>query len=711
MKNKKKFHNELDPRLIGLTAYNNFCYNNASSRSVMSSSHLSQHLVLENGEECMLQTGIEKEMAKYNFSAKMPEDGIVVAVIERYPEGIGRDSLGYNPETVVIYEKESTNQLDYFTIKDHSCHDQYFGFKYKMTDNVNKLIPGTPIAKDTIFASTPATTENGGYAYGLNLNTAIMSVPGVAEDGFVISESAIKKANFKIYESRSIELGSSYFPLNIHGSVDNYKVFPEIGERLKESESSDGLLMALRKYDEVLTPAMMSIYDTMNVDHIFDKTIYVRGPRGKVVDIKVIASNSTIRNLPEEMAGQLRKYQKAYLSFYNRLLEMDSNMRRDRKSKYGEDDINLSPKLHHLLVEALVVTNEKHPFHKNPLNLLFKKIPIDEFRIEFIIEYDLIPNVGSKLTNPHGSKGVICQIRKDEDMPIDQAGNRAEVVMDPTSIVSRINIGVLYEHYISGASRDVCNIIRNTLKLSKGSANHELVDMNDSWRDAYNTLLTYYKIINDEQYEYYLTIPDSEKISVLVTVVNDMIYTYIPVNNNKMNKEIVKDLEHAFHPTYGKVTYIDDDNQLVTTVKDVRIAPMYYFLLDKIADDWAVCDSGKLQHFGIITPLTKTEKFMLPYKSNSPRTCGETESRIIASYSDPHLPAEIMDRSNNPQTTRNMFYNILNSDEPANIDEVVDRATIPYGNTKPMVLVRHIMSCAGFVPLYEPEEVSDDHTS
>jgi len=405
MKNKKEFKNEIDPRLIGLTGYNNFCYHNASSRSVMSSSHMSQRLVLENGEECMLQTGIEKELAKYNFASKMPEDGIVVAVIERYPEGIGKDSLNYNPETVVIYEKEVDNQLDCFIINDHSCNDQYFGFKYRTTENIEKLIPGTPIAKDTTFATTPAATENGGYAYGLNLNTAIMSVPGVAEDGFVISESAIRKLNYKIYQSRSIELGSSHFPLNVHGTIDDYKIFPDIGDRLADSGRDDGLLMALRKYDDILSPTMMSVHDTMNVDNIFDKTIYVRGPKGKIVDIKVIASNSTIsKHLPREMSGQLMKYQKAYVTFYNKLLEIERKLRRERKDKYGQDELDLSPKLHHLIVEALVVTNQPHPAYKNPLNLLFKKIPIDEFRIEFVIEYDLIPNIGSKLTNSHGSK-------------------------------------------------------------------------------------------------------------------------------------------------------------------------------------------------------------------------------------------------------------------------------------------------------------------
>jgi len=699
---KKEFINEIDPRLVGLTSYNQFCYHVASSRSVMSSTHLSQHLVLNEPDEPMMVSGIEKELAKYNFTIKMPEDGVIKAVIERYPKGVGKDVLGYNPETLVIYEKESTKQLDCFTIKDHLCNDQYFGFKYKAKDGMGRLTPGASIAKDTVFADTPAATANGGYAYGLNLNTALMSVPGVAEDGFVVSKSAAKRFNYTIYDTRIVEFGSKEFPLNIHGSVDNYKIFPDIGESL----TGDGLLMALRKYDSKLSPSMMSIYDTMEVDHIFDNSVYLRGPNGRVVDIKVIGSNASRTNLPCGMTEQLVKYQKAFLNYNKKILEVESRLRYERKRMYGEESLNLSPKLHHTIVEALVYTNEKHPYYKNQLNLLYKKIPLDTYMVEIVVEYHMNPGLheGAKMANKQGTKGVVCQIREDEDMPVDEAGNRADVIMDPTSIVSRINIGVLYEHYINGASRDVAIKIRNLVNLKKGEANLELLSYSDKWRDAYSLLLKYFKIINSTQYKFYVALGDEQKLTTLVTVINEMIYSYIPVNNDKMTKCIVKELEAEFKPTFGKVTYVDDDGNKVTTVKNVRIAPIYHMLLDKIADDWAACDSGKLHHFGIITPLTKHEKFRLPYKNQSPRTCGESESRIIASYAHPRLAAEIMDRSNNPQTTRNMFFNILRSDNPTSIDNLVDRDTIPFGNTKPMALVRHIMSCAGFIPKYEPED-------
>ena len=39
-------------------------------------------------------------------------------------------------------------------------------------------------------------------------------------------------------------------------------------------------------------------------------------------------------------------------------------------------------------------------------------------------------------------------------MPVDEEGNRADIVMDPNSRVNRMNIGGLTEQYINAASRE-----------------------------------------------------------------------------------------------------------------------------------------------------------------------------------------------------------------------------------------------------------------
>ena len=60
----------------------------------------------------------------------------------------------------------------------------------------------------------------------------------------------------------------------------------------------------------------------------------------------------------------------------------------------------------------------------------------------------------SELYRTTTSKGAIVDIWPDEDMPVDITGrNRADLLMEPGSVISRMNPGRIYEHYVAGMSR------------------------------------------------------------------------------------------------------------------------------------------------------------------------------------------------------------------------------------------------------------------
>lgn len=392
-------YNELSPELAGMTSLNSFADKDSSSRGVMFGSHFSQHLVLEHPDEKIVQSGDELEFGKHTFSIKMPANGRIVKVIDRYPRGIGKDSLPFSPETIVIFFDEDNNEFDYFSIPYYASFHQFFGFKYELKNSINLLKRGEHIPKDTIFADSNSVPEHGGYRYGLELNTAFMSIPSVSEDGVMISEDVLDRFSFRIYETRSVEFGSQQFPLNIYGSKEFYKPFPDIGEYIKDTRH-DGILMKLRNYDEKMVPVDMSIYDTMSPDFTFDKAVYVRGGQGRIVDIKVIGNNSKTKQLPIQMCEHIEKYRKAYIRFHQEIIQTEEEIRKERRMKFGEKHPRLSPRFHNLLVESLAIVNYKED--KLPLTLLHRKDPIDEYRIEFVIEYVLRANVGSKTTDTHG---------------------------------------------------------------------------------------------------------------------------------------------------------------------------------------------------------------------------------------------------------------------------------------------------------------------
>lgn len=66
-------------------------------------------------------------------------------------------------------------------------------------------------------------------------------------------------------------------------------------------------------------------------------------------------------------------------------------------------------------------------------------------RITASIERTVAVEVGDKLTNRHGGKGVVAQIVPDQDMPRLPDGTVVDAIISPAGIVRRLNIGQVYE--------------------------------------------------------------------------------------------------------------------------------------------------------------------------------------------------------------------------------------------------------------------------
>lgn len=389
-----EFTNELSPELLSVHSLNFATAANAPARGVMFAGHFAQRPVIDGSEPNLIQTGAEEEFGKYTFSIKMPEDGTIMRVIPRFPAGIGDDQIEFNPETLVIYRSHESGQLDYFTVPYHASHHPTFGFKYEQKDALDGLAVGRDFAKDTIFADSPAVHGESHYTYGKNLNIVQMSHPNVGLDGYVISRDVLKHLQFKIYETRSIEFGASEFPLNICGTEDRYQSFPEIGEYIRK----DGLLMAMRRFDPYLAPALLSRKDLQTVDYLFDTKVYARPGIGRIVDISVIHSENVNRQLPPEMTPQLTKYSKAIVRFHRDVVQFEEQQIAENRRHGGTGKIKISQRLQRLIVKSKAIINHDASKHRPGLTLVYRKEPLDAWRITFTIEYSIIPDRGFKIT-------------------------------------------------------------------------------------------------------------------------------------------------------------------------------------------------------------------------------------------------------------------------------------------------------------------------
>jgi hypothetical protein len=383
--------NELDLRLLGVSGLSPWDGNTSSPRKQMFASHITQRLCIENPTERFFQTGMEREFGKYTFSVKAPCDMRVHAIIDRYPPTLDQNSIKHSPQRLVITENIETREIDFINLTHFNQYHQYFGFPYKETPAASQLVVGNTFPKDTIFLDSTSKTSTGGYMYGRELNTVFLSVPGVAEDGFVVCEDVLPHFAYHVYEQRVVDWGSKRYPLNLYGDVNQYKPFPDIGDYVR----ADSILMALRPHNKDTAMMDQSIYSLMLPDATYDHKVYTSRTGGRVVYIKVQHDPySTQQTTPYGMERQAEKYDSARREFYSRFLQEYYKLR----SRYKES-LKISRKFHRMVMEAkgVIENNETLKIQK-----LYRKAPLDDWRLEFTIEHKVIPGIGAKLTDTSG---------------------------------------------------------------------------------------------------------------------------------------------------------------------------------------------------------------------------------------------------------------------------------------------------------------------
>lgn len=682
--------------LVGLHSMNPFIRELSSSRSYMSSSHLSQSLTPIFGDEKIVQTGLEKQFAENTFSRKTEEDVRVVKVIRRY-EGVGTDAVDKVAEYIVITESLETGEIDYISIPYYFKLHQYFGFKYNIKDTLKNLRPNDILPKDTILADSYSVGKNNGYKFGVNANLCLLNIPETAEDGVVISKSLADRLSYRTFETRNIEFGSKSFPLNLYGDDKNYKPFPEIGETI----GPDSVLCALREYDERLVNSLVSINDVRDFNPMFDKAYYVNGPgeklnilgkefdTGIVVDVKVYTNPKYKKDVYSGVSGFVERYANALKKFHKDILEVYESLKKEHFMRYGDNDLRLSSKFHRLLVDSMALVSPE----SSKINYNNRNDTIDLFRVEFVIQYTHTLNVCNKISDLHGSKGVIVQIKPDYEMPyIEANGGRiyADVVMDPAAVTSRMNPGRIYEQYFNAMSRKTQYEIKKYLKKHPTECDDNEIN------GAFDILLGLLKLLDTEQYKEYRELKDMHlKREIITECVDEEVFILYRISSTKRPYQIVLESKGTiYEPETNNVHMLVNGKEIVTKDK-ILIAPNYTILLAKTGETFLSVSSAKVNHFGIPVGMTASNKYNLPYRCNSTKVVSETEGRLYTAYTGPKFTSELLDRASNSNTHKIIYKNILEAPVPTNMDICIDRNKYETGNIAAMNVIENLFNSAG----------------
>lgn len=386
---KRLNYRQLKPELLSAAALNFSAAEDSSARQEMLGSHLSQALVIDGATTRRCLTGMERRFGTATFNVKFPLNAEVKGVVEKYPRTEGVDAIRLNPLTTIIYESLERGIIDILDIPYFHCKHNHFGFRYKQGPMCDQLVSGAMIPQGTILADSPNLDNSGNYRLGTELNTVFMSVPGIIEDGVIVSESAIAKLTATGYEKRAGSWGRKRYPLNLYpGPKGEYKPHPDIGETVRD----DGLLFAFREYNELLGGIEMAEDQLRAVDYVFDRRVYAV-PGAKIVDVIVRkGAPGTGPKTPMGMDVQASRYHDRQAQYYDELNRITENTKRRGSSQ-------IAPKLHHRLVEGMIFKND---IGKTKPRQMYNLQELDEWRCDITFEYKMIPNVGSKATDLHG---------------------------------------------------------------------------------------------------------------------------------------------------------------------------------------------------------------------------------------------------------------------------------------------------------------------
>lgn len=268
----------------------------------------------------------------------------------------------------------------------------------------NGITVGSKVSKDEVLAfKSNYFNDDGCLSQGKNLLVAIMSHPDTYEDAIILSKSFVEKGLLDSYTYYTVEeyLSETDILLSINkGGV--YKALPSIGDIIKSGDP----ILRIKHYSKSMDKLL---YPSKDITAIQDAEIMQ-------VDVVPHKYNTSIR----EFAIKMKEYH--YFT---------KEMQKYLSSLQIPQELMFKLKTIHYLYDYDKIIQD----NKKPLGVFIK------------IVYRVIERAtaGDKFSNRHANKGVVSKLLEDKYMPKLPDGRIANVIVNPLSIISRMNIGQLYE--------------------------------------------------------------------------------------------------------------------------------------------------------------------------------------------------------------------------------------------------------------------------
>lgn len=564
----------------------------SGARKLLFSTHLEHRMPLLHPEVPIISTGFENRFGKYSSSyLKASTDAEVIAKIPKFSKN---PMLQYY---MIILGDDGV--LDVIERIPDSHITETYGFLYNNQYIDYKKI-GSRIHKSDVIRKSASFDEYDNHMSGVNLRTVYLACAGNTEDAVLISESAAKKFTSLLIKKLNITVNDNDILLNLYGDDNNYKVFPDIGEDVK-----GGILAAIRRENKDESLFNQS-YDRLKTTMMSDERYTIKG---KVIDIDVYCNN--IENLNDSIYNEQLKY------YWNEKLRCASDIVNTINNMWDNGYTKMSYDLQKLY------DNSKKALNGAKFSVTK---PFSNIGIDITVMEELPLNVGDKITNRYGGKGV-CKIIPDEKMPRTQTNEVIDIIYNQATGTNRLNMSQFFEQEINNFSSKLIEW------LSLGANDEGMLDI----AETVDAVLKFIEILSPKQADYYKTIlssmTDEEVVSFLSNIGDDsgILLSMRPVSDAATIDTLEK-LMKAFpfiHPYTTLKVYIEGSDgkpRYIDTMRPVIVGHEYLYRLKQYAEEkFSTTSLSSTNIRGENSRSKAAAQFKDPY-TNTPVRMGEMET-------------------------------------------------------------------------------------
>ena len=532
-----------------------FCEHDDQTRLQMSSSQMRQSIMLKEFEQPMIKSGCESLYTDYTqFVKRAKRNGEVVYIDQKY--------------LIVIYDNSGVDIFDVSFRKIYVEHMDFMNIYVK---------PGDKFKAGEILAESNY-CKNGGITFGRNLLTGVMIYYGNNyEDGIVISDRLVKEDIFTSVHYKDLSFTIPPYKVLLTLEDDKFKPLPSEFDSVKAG--SPYAIMKSLTSDDLYSP--------------FSENLVLEAEKTYLIPEVKIYANSWNEDIPEykEWVEKVIQVQE----------EKDKYLQRILKEKLPKDEANRFIRENGL---DIFTFTGKYKSKREKINGIYVEMTGVHFRRI---------QVGDKIANRHGNKGVISRIIPHEKMPQIEDGRHLDICINPLGIISRMNLGQLYELRMSMILEDLKGIL--LLMHSQGATQKNIKKF----------LLDFIKIIDKTKDNWYF----NQFKAQLPKIIDDKFIEQLTIIQPPFESCKIEDVQQAIKYTSTKFKQeVYDPLSKTKFLNKIAVGHIYFFRMVHIAAE-------KLAARGIGSYAKRTLQPLGGRKNKGGQRCGEMETACIIGHDAP----------------------------------------------------------------------------